>query len=223
VVSRDQIDRRANYWLWFWRGTSGSPGWQSLILEWWVIPHLVIGVGLAWACADAKLKETATSALLPLAGVLISITFAWATNVQSILQSREWVSIHEDGGVEDTVFEYLNSILLMIITIALWGICALGLFDRLLVKGQAPPLSYQAISALVYFATSYSIHHCWKVVSMAQMKLVAVLLLGASSRDVEERSKGVVVRLAERRAQLEAAEKEATEKEAKPSRSRKAK
>lgn len=200
------VEQEADFWKWFFRGTGAGPGWKALVFDVHVPIHVVAAVLLGIYC-DKKLSDVAVTALLPLAGVLVGVAFAWATNVQAILQTKEWTSTISRSrySVSDYVFEYLSAILVIMSTIGIWGLAALGIFDKLLPAGPNPPfpVSYRIIAGVVYFLTSGSMHLCWKVVSAAQIKLVSALRLGELRGEFEGKRQEVLEKLHAAKAEKE--------------------
>ena len=54
----------------------------------WIIFHLFIGLIFAYI-VPGKLEDISSTILLPLLGILIGLSFAWAGNVQALMQSSE--------------------------------------------------------------------------------------------------------------------------------------
>lgn len=168
------------YWSWLLlgkrtkQGERRSPGIGHLI-NGWLIGHAVIGATLTFV-SHKPLDQAAAAVLLPLAGVLIGLTFAWAASAQSILQSEEWEHISKIKPVEDYVYKYQTCIFIVLSALVFWGIAALGVFDQWRPEGpQAnviPPLWYHGASWALFASTSTAIRQCWQVVMAAQMSVI---------------------------------------------------
>src|ERR1041385_6003812 len=91
----DELERRATtrelkrqkpmvtYWVWLCRGSGGGAGLRPILGRWFPI-HIGIGSLLA-VLVPKPLDAVASTILLPLAGVLIGLAFAWAGNAQALL------------------------------------------------------------------------------------------------------------------------------------------
>src|SRR5205085_1505555 len=84
---------RATFWRWFFRDGSTRAGWHRLLNRWCYF-HLAVGAVLSWL-VPYDLKTAASTVLLPLVGVLVGLSFAWAGNAQSLLQSEEIETLSE--------------------------------------------------------------------------------------------------------------------------------
>lgn len=155
------------FWAWFNRGTGGKPGYRRLI-NCWLFFHTAIGAILA-KLIETPLDQAANTVLLPIAGLLIGLSFAWGGNAQALLQSSEIQQLAQNnpGGFEDYVYTFQTAILLILLTVILWAFAGLGLFSKLMgvwgtgIKG-----------ALCFFA-SMTVRECWHVVMGAQWMLLA--------------------------------------------------
>lgn len=161
-----------SYWTWFFRGSGGRPGicryWDR-----WLLFHLAVGLFLAWL-VPVSLEDGAKGLLLPVAGVFIGLSFAWGGNAQALLESPEvhaMVAEHP-GGFEEYVYTFQSAILFLLLTLVLWALAGLGIFDRVW-PTQASLCAYRGVGALLYLLASLSVRECWHVVLGAQWFLVA--------------------------------------------------
>jgi hypothetical protein len=171
-----------SYWHWFHKGTGGRPGWLRLIDRWFGL-HLIIGGVLSWAIPKS-LEVAAGSILLPLAGVLVGLAFAWAGNAQALLQTDEITKLANKvpGGLREYAFTYQTAILSLLTTITLWGLAGLGLFDSTHPLFTIPRFLYWAMGTLLYSLSSFSLRECWHVVVGAQI----MLLIRSDLKQIEE-------------------------------------
>src|SRR5690242_12776613 len=79
-------DKPRSFWRWFFLASRRS-GWRKFA-DWWLLVHLVVAIMLS-VLVPATLKEAASTVLLPLVGILIGLSFAWAGNAQALLQTEE--------------------------------------------------------------------------------------------------------------------------------------
>ena len=76
-----------SYWQWLAKGSSNQPGYQR-ILDKWLLLHIFVGINLALT-VRLELQACANTVLLPLAGILVGLSFAWAGNAHALLQTEE--------------------------------------------------------------------------------------------------------------------------------------
>lgn len=159
------------FWRWFFSGTGERSG---ILRFWdpWLILHALIGVFLAVAL-PITLKEAATALLLPVAGIFIGLSFAWGGNAQALLQTSEIedVSNFRDGGYEEYVFAFQAAILLILVTLGMWAIAGLAIFDDVWPTKENPKL-YGVFASLLFFMSSMTLRECWHVVLGAQSLLI---------------------------------------------------
>ena len=188
-LSEQPTDERSltviNFWVWFCQGSgTGDPGYKRIINGWGCL-HLFIGAILAYV-VPKTLDVAAATVLLPLAGVFVGLSFAWAGNAQALLQTDEisLISKSAPGGLRDYVFSYQLAILALLITLAIWGIAGLGLFEKYALLRHHPDL-YRICALCLYAVSSFSLRECWHVVMFAQ----AMLLARADVREAQEKEK----------------------------------
>lgn len=170
------------FWKWFFRGSGDAPG-ITRFADWWLIIHVLVGIGLAWL-VPIPLQEAATSLLLPVAGIFIGLSFAWGGNAQALLQSAEVEALSEfrEGGFEEYVYTFQAAILVILITLALWAIAGLGIFDRVW-PSQECRWEYSAVAAALFFFLSLTLRECWHVVLGAQSLLLVRFRIRKSDDD----------------------------------------
>jgi hypothetical protein len=160
-----------SFWRWLIRGSGSTPGLRRF-LDLWAFLHFNIGVVLAWA-VKIDLSTCASSVLLPLAGILVGLSFAWAGNAQALLQSAEIeeLSKHHPGGYVEYVFTYQLAILAILFTMVSWGLAGLRVFDDKWPTG-AHPLQYFVLKAFLFAISSLTLRECWQIVLSAQWMLI---------------------------------------------------
>lgn len=159
-----------SYWIWFLRGSGGRPGYRRLLNR-WLFVHLSVGLLLS-LIVKVNLYTAANAVLLPLTGILIGLSFAWAGNAQALLQSDEIrkLSKHHEGGFVEYVFIYQTAILIILATLVLWAMAGLHVFDNLW-PTQDRSEYYFAIKIILFSFSSMTIRECWHVVSGANWML----------------------------------------------------
>jgi len=166
------MDSLFNFWRWFFRGSGGKPGYRRLADRWLII-HLAIGVVLA-VFVQVDIHTAANTVLLPLAGILVGLSFAWAGNAQGLMQTSEIEDLaeHHEGGFLEYVFVYQTAILVILLTMVLWGLTGLRVFDIPL------PAPWNKVGAFIlktslFSLSSMTLRECWHVVMGAQWMLLA--------------------------------------------------
>ncbi|MFN0149674.1 MAG: hypothetical protein ACKVU1_03055 [bacterium] len=161
-----------NYWHWFFRGTSGEPGYRKFVNR-WLLFHAVVGAALFFL-VPISLKDAANTVLLPLTGVFIGLSFAWAGNALTLLQSEEieHLAEHRVGDLKEYVFTYQSAILAILVTLSVWGIAGLGVIDSPSPIRWAHRL-YPAVAVALYGLASLTLRECWHVVLFSQLLLLA--------------------------------------------------
>jgi hypothetical protein len=164
-----------NFWAWFFKGNAKSvtshkgilPGYRR-ILNYWMFVHSLAGVGLAFL-VTVDVRTAANTVLLPLASILVGLSFAWAGNAQALLQSPEVEEMTEKhpGGFSEYVFCFQLAILVIIVTMVLWGLAGLGVFE------SCTGFCERLMKALLLTMSSLTLRVCWHVVLGAQWLLLA--------------------------------------------------
>jgi hypothetical protein len=111
---------------------------------------------------------------MPLAGILIGLSFAWAGNMLALLQSSEIrrLSTYHPGGFAEYVYLYQLAILLLLIALCLWGLAGLGLME---VSGNTDGIWWlnQPARVILFGTCSLAIRTCWQVVGSVSLMLIA--------------------------------------------------
>lgn len=161
---REMDEKLLGYWHWFFRGTGGSRGFLRLV-NYWIIIHAIIG-GIIAYLVEMKLSEIAGAVLFPIAGGFVGLAFAWAVNAQVLMQSEEIEKLaeHHKGGFAEYVYVYQTAILTLLVTLVLWALAGLRIFDSFGPDNNHDVLYY--VSKLVLFTLcSLSVRESWHVVS----------------------------------------------------------
>jgi hypothetical protein len=170
-MNEQNKDHVPNYWYWLFRGSDGKPGIGRLH-NWWLYGNVVIGIALAYL-VPLTLKECANAVLLPLAGIIIGLTFAWGGNAQALLQTSEIEDLagYKKGGLAEYVFVFQTAILLLIVTLITWSIAGLNVFDGVwpIVPSS---LSYKSIKLFCFLISGIALRDCWHVIDGTHMLLL---------------------------------------------------
>ncbi len=185
-------DRIVLFWDWFAYGSGGDAGWRKALWNWWSLGHVAVGVVMAFL-VDIPLKEASSAVLFPLAGAFVGLSFAWAGNAQALLQTSEIenLSTKAEGGFADYVYTFQSAVLVILVTLGLWGLAGLGVLDRSCFWNCARWV-YFIPESIVYALSSLTLRESWHVVLGAQYILVARRKI--LERKAEEQMAGDITR-----------------------------
>jgi hypothetical protein len=151
------------FWTWFFFGLQSSSGLAKLLNR-WIFLHALAGISLAYL-VQKPLTDVATTFLLPLAGILVGLSFAWAGNAQAMLQTEELEKLSKQlpDGIETYLYTFQEAILIILVTMTLWGLAALGLF-----------CAFETLAKVIlFFLASLALRECWHVVLGSQVMILA--------------------------------------------------
>lgn len=176
-----------HYWVWVRTGSGGRPGY-AYILNRYLALHLIVG-GLLTLVVPVTLKDAASTVLLPLAGALVGAALAWAGSAYAILQAREIAQLakHAPGGLANYVFLYVTAMFVIFVSLLLWGVAGLGIFEQLFPYATLG-LAYEAARVLLYTISSLALRECWHLVYSVQIMLLAQIRIreaGSSAHAVQ--------------------------------------
>lgn len=140
------------------------------------------------ALVQKPLSECANSVLLPLAGAIIGLSFAWAGNAQALLQTSEIEDVADKapGGLVEYAYVYQTAILLILIALVGWTIAGLSVFDSFW-PAPARTRCYFAARASLFGLSSLALRERWHVVLGAQWMLLIRREIKRSKGDQEKR------------------------------------
>ncbi len=159
-----------SYWQWLAKGSGGRPGYRRM-LDKWLLLHIPVGIVLS-LLIPLDLQACANTVLLPLAGILIGLSFAWAGNAHALLQTKEIgkLSEYHEGGFVEYVFIYQNAILTILVTLIFWGFAGLAIYDQTWPTRCNPKL-YFIVKTFLFVLSSLTLRECWQAVSGAHWML----------------------------------------------------
>ena len=175
------------FWTWLFRGDGDTAGIWSFVNRWLTI-QILAGLLLA-ALVPLSLSDAADQVFLPLVGILVGLSFAWGGSANVLLQSEEVLMLSEqvEGGLQRYVFLFQLAILSLFVTLSLWGLAALELFDGIWPTPQRKA-SYFCAKALIYTASVITLRECWHVIMGVQALLLAKIKIQARMRKNETRN-----------------------------------
>jgi hypothetical protein len=165
-----------SYWTWFFKGIDNDrPGVLKLFnsCDIWTYTHIFVGITVA-LLSDATLTVAGRTALLPLAGVFIGLTFAWSGNAQALLQTEEILMLSKEsrGGIIKYVYTFQTAILTILVTLSLWGLASLEVYDKYIFYEKGLSL-YLVVESFLYALSSLTFRECWDVVLSSQKLLIS--------------------------------------------------
>lgn len=163
--------RQPSFWVWFAVGTGGRPGWINLVQP-WLIVDLVVGLGLGFV-ADINVLDASRAVLFPLVSIFVAVSVAWAGNAHSLILSREIksISLRHPGGFVEYVYPFQLGMLVILVTISLWAIAAIGI-DVSLIPEDVKKGIAKAYSIVLFFVVSLSVRVTWQTVCLVLNLLI---------------------------------------------------
>jgi hypothetical protein len=134
--------------------------------------HVLVGV-LGASLINRDLADVAQTALLPLMAIFVGLTFSWAGNAHSLLQSNEVIALSRTrmGGIAEYIFAFQLSILVILVAVLCWIIPSFKL--RFILDGTFQVRDFNLLAAvLLYAVLSLSFRTSWQAVLGANMLLL---------------------------------------------------
>ena len=165
------VVKPVTFWNWLIKGSGSKPGYRKIV-DLWLIIHMAIGVTLA-LIVPIDLKDAANTVLLPLAGILIGLSFAWGGNVQALLQTSEieQMADYHAGGFEEYLHTYQLAIFIILLTLVGWALAGFNIFDNVW-PTKDELYCYFVVSFILYSISSLALRECWHIVLGAQYMLM---------------------------------------------------
>lgn len=177
-----------SFWRWMAKGSGSKPGYRRLVNTWLAF-HLAVGTVFA-LFVSVTLATAANTVLLPLAGILIGLSFAWAGNAQALLQASEVEEMTDfhPGGFTEYVFTYQAAIFAILVTLVFWAIAGFEVFDSQWPTPAHKKL-YFAAKVFAFTLSSLTLRECWHIVLGAQWLLLSKKRI-RDSRKTNNKGKG---------------------------------
>jgi hypothetical protein len=137
-----------------------------------LLAHAGVGYLLGLA-VPRPINDIGQTVILPLAGVLVGLSFAWIGSALAIVNSTEMERLADTSGLgfETYVYTFQLAVLILLVCISLWGLGALGLFDQQCAWNCSPRL-YTVTKAALMATISLAVRECWHVVAYVQTMIV---------------------------------------------------
>lgn len=163
-------NNKISFSIWFFRGIDGSKSGLRRVFDRWFLLHIVVGIALG-VFIDTPLKDVSRVILLPLMGILIGLTFAWAGNAQGFIQTKEIIEVSKNkpGGYIDYVFVYQFSIFMVLLCTGFWAVVAFDFkeitwFDRPIHPKYLTVIQKISIKSFLFFILSFTIREAWSTI-----------------------------------------------------------
>ncbi len=185
--STPDVSGNAEPSFWRWMAESGLRRFWNR----WLIVHALVGAVLAVA-VPGRLSNFAGIALMPLASLLVGLTFAWSANAASLLQTDEVQRIGtEDNGKKYLVFvfTYQGALFLVLATATIWSLIAGGVIDQWLIANL---MVRHAGRTLLFALSSLTIRECWHSCVGVQQMLLSVRTQRSAKQQAEKERDGAV-------------------------------
>jgi hypothetical protein len=152
-----------SFWCWFINGNGidGKPGYFQYFDRIFFI-YLIVGLVGAFYIEKPP-SDIAVSLMLPVAGALFGVTFAWSGNITALLSTKEisQLSKHVPGGLAEYVYSAQAVVLIVLVTAVGWVLAGLGLLNHFIATW------------LLYTLTCTCFRECWGLILMAQYLTLA--------------------------------------------------
>ena len=171
-----------SFWKWMFIGSGAGPGIYRLF-NLWLLVHIFVGISLA-LLVPISLEESSNGLLLPLAGILIGLSFAWGGNAQALMQTDEIMQVasKHKGGFFEYLYAYQLAVLLILVSLTCWALAGLGIFDQVWPINQNT-WQYNLISTILFSLASITLRECWHVIVGAQAMLAIRLTLNDRNKN----------------------------------------
>jgi len=175
-MSESDLRREFSFWKWWFRY-----GLLTFV-NWWLILHLAIGY-ILFRLVSAPYSHIAQVIVIPLVGVLIGLSLAWAGNAIAIMQTPEFrqMASKHPRGIKEYLYGFQSSILALLVCIVFWSMIALGVHASpiLLCVSHNIRISFKI---MLFASSSLATRECWQIILSAQWLLL-------SKHNVEELNK----------------------------------
>mgnify|MGYP000980531543 CR=1 FL=1 len=155
------------FWRWAFKSHAGRKTGFSLIISRWLVLDILISIFLTLYLNEDGFIF-ASKSLYPAASILVGMSIAWTSRASIILNDVEFrKSVMElNNPIEDYVYGYQISILIIIITVVYISIMAAGGINI----GVFGFIIDEKISTFFLFMLlSLSIRECWGVINFSNL------------------------------------------------------
>ena len=154
------------FWPWFFARDGRKTGWRLIGIRWLFLD--CIAAGLLTFSLNADGFIFAEKALFPAASILMGMAVAWTGQASAIVSSEKFHEkiISQDRRLEDYLYGYQMSILILFMTIGYMAIMAAGGFKFYIYD---PTISKICSSFFMFFLVSISTRECWSIINFTNL------------------------------------------------------
>ncbi|WP_134095059.1 hypothetical protein [Novosphingobium sp. PhB55] len=155
------------FWRWLIsRQARGRTGLSLLISRWIFVDAAVAVTAVLLLKVDGF--QFASKALFPAASILVSMSVAWTARGSSVINDKKFRDkiLNDDRPLEDYVYGYQLSLLVIMITVVYISIMAVGGINVTFINEKT---SILVSGFWLYFLLSMSVRSCWSVIDFSNM------------------------------------------------------
>lgn len=154
------------FWPWFFARDGRKTGLRLVSIRWLVLDCIVAAILTFSLNADGFVF--AEKALFPAASILMGMAVAWTGQASAIVSNEEFQKkiLKEDRRLEDYLYGYQMSILILFITIGYMAIMAAGGFNFYIYDRQ---FSVLTSSFFMFLLVSLSTRECWSIINFTNL------------------------------------------------------
>lgn len=156
-----------SFWGWFLYPRPGvKTGWKLLFSAWIILDFCIAIFFSIFLNLDGF--KFAEKTLFPAASILVSMAVAWTARASAILNDEKFRSkvVSDDRPLEDYIYSFQLSLLVLIGVIVYVAIMAAGGFNFYIINSEISKLS----STIFLFAfLSLAIRECWEVINFSNL------------------------------------------------------
>lgn len=154
------------FWKWFLGFGGARPG-VMLILGWPTLIHASIAASLTFLLKSDGF-DFALKALFPAASIFVGMSIAWTFRAATVLNDKGFRKkvINENNPIEEYLYGFQLSILILMFTVAYISLMAAGGFNFYIISVY---WSIKLSSFWLYFLISMSVRECWSIVNFTNL------------------------------------------------------
>ena len=177
------------FWRWLFFGLESKQSGIGRVWDRWLVLHIAVALAVSLTL-PVPIETAAKTILLPLAGLLIGLSFAWAGNAQVLMQEQEIIDLSEyhPDGIENYIYTFQMAILIILVTLVLWGLAGLEFLN--LVEQYCSSSARFVFECVLIFFASLTIRECWHVVLGSQLLMLSRLKIRKARKSTREAEAG---------------------------------
>lgn len=139
----------------------------KLLFTPWLFWDLGVGLALTYGL-KINAFQFAEKALFPAASILVGMAIAWTARASAIINDRDFQEkvISDDNPIEDYIYGYQLSILVLFSCVVIVAIMAAGGFKFFIYSER---ISYLSSSIFMYAFLSLTLRECWSIINFTNL------------------------------------------------------